>query len=298
MLCPKCMSKYTVKEGTRKRKSGRIQEYSCNACAKWFSTPIESDDSDTPTSMFPEDIECGDILEYKTDAPFRLHCATDIHHGANEHHWKKFEEFIDEVDADPKARWLMNGDNIELIPPNYKISQRGQYLEPDDQHISFVKRVERIADKLLFVRGGNHDMERSIRALGFDVSKILAETLRVPYFKMPGYTRIHVNDQKWHFVSGHGKSGGKNGDLELDKMAAVYSDGDVFFLGHNHQLYAKPLDSLRIEGDEEKLHRRWYCRGGSFLNYAEYARYSFYPIVRTGWVTVEFDENKIKSWTN
>ena len=100
MLCPKCMSKYTVKEGTRKRKSGRIQEYSCNACTKWFSTPIESDDSDTPTSMFPEDIECGDILEYKTDAPFRLHCATDIHHGANEHHWKKFEEFIDEVDAD------------------------------------------------------------------------------------------------------------------------------------------------------------------------------------------------------
>ena len=187
MLCPKCMSKYTVKEGTRKRKNGRIQEYSCNSCAKWFSSPIKPGDSDVSVSMFPKDIECGDVLEYKTDAPFKLHCATDIHHGANEHHWEKFEDFIDEVDADPKARWLMNGDNIELIPPNYKISQRGQYMEPDDQHISFVKRVERIADKLLFVRGGNHDMERSIRALGFDVSKILAESLRVPYFKMPGW---------------------------------------------------------------------------------------------------------------
>jgi hypothetical protein len=120
----------------------------------------------------------------------------------------------------------------------------------------------------------------------------------VPYFRMPGYSEIQINDRKWYMVSGHGKSGGKNGDLELDKMAAVYSDGDVFILGHNHQLYAKPLDSVMVDGDEERLHRRWYCRGGSFLKYADYARYSFFPIVRAGWVTIEFGEKEIKTWTN
>jgi len=99
-------------------------------------------------------------------------------------------------------------------------------------------------------------------------------------------------------VTGHGKSGAKNGDTELDKMAAVYSEGDVFFLGHNHQLYAKPLDSLKIVDKGEEIHRRWYCRGGSFLKYADYARYSFYPMIRTGWVTLEFREDKIKAWTN
>ena len=81
-------------------------------------------------------------------------------------------------------------------------------------------------------------------------------------------------------------------------MSAVYSDGDVFFLGHNHQLYAKPLDSLKIIDKSEEIHRRWYCRGGSFLQYADYARYSFYPMIRTGWVTLEFMEDKIKAWTN
>ena len=299
MVCPKCTSSCIQKKGTRERKlKSDVQEYKCMSCNKWFNVPIDSDIEEGNDSLFAEDIEPGDILEYKTDKPFRLYCATDIHHGACEHHWEKFEEFIDEVDSDSTARWIMNGDNIELIPPNYKISQRGQAMEPDQQHITFIKRIERIADKLLFVRGGNHDMIRSVNLLGFDVTKVMSDILRVPYYRMPGYTRIKVGDREWYFVSGHGKSGGKNGDLELDKMAAVYSNGDIFFLGHNHQLYAKPVDSLRVDNDEEVIHRRWYCRGGSFLKYAEYARYGFFGITRTGWVTMEFSEDGIKAWEN
>ena len=76
--------------------------------------------------------------------------------------------------------------------------------------------------------------------------------MNVPYFIMPGYTKINIDGQQWNLVSGHGKGGGKNGDLELDKMAAVYSQGDVFFLGHNHQLYCKPIDSLRIDALKHK----------------------------------------------
>ena len=113
----------------------------------------------------------------------------------------------------------MNGDNIELIPPNYKISQRGQSMENDEQHMTFIERVRKIRDKLLFVRGGNHDMIRSVNILGFDVSKVLASHLGVPYYRMPGYTQINIDGTKWNLVSGHGKGGGKNGDLELDKMA-------------------------------------------------------------------------------
>ena len=171
-------------------------------------------------------------------------------------------------------------------------------MEPDEQHIRFIERIEPIADKLLFVRGGNHDMIRSVNILGFDVSKIMADMLGVPYFRLPGYSIVKIEDKEWNLVSGHGKSGAKNGDTELDKMAAVYSDGDVFFLGHNHQLYTKPIDSLELVKKEEKIHRRWYCRGGSFLSYADYARYSFFPMIRTGWITMEFNGNKIKAWTN
>jgi len=295
MICPKCNSERTVKNGTSILKSGDIsQECRCLACSRYFYYHIKEE---KPLGALA-DIEPGQILTVESKNALKVHGATDIHHGAVEHHNDKFNELIEEVDADPNARWFLNGDNIEFIPPNYKISQRGQTMEPDDQHLSFVRRVEKIADKLLFVRGGNHDYIRSVNLLGFDVSKLLADRLGAPYYRLPGYTRVKINDSEWYLVTGHGKSGAKNGDMELDKMAAVYSEGDVFFLGHNHQLYAKPVDSLRIVDDEETLHRRWYCRGGSFLKYADYARYSFYPMIRTGWVTMEFKEKEINSWTN
>ena len=296
MHCPHCGSSEVQKNGVRLRREGCAkQEYKCKECSKYFSTPYDGPDK---ALKVLEDIEPGQILDLKFDKTIRIHGATDVHFGANEHDDEKFQDFIDEVDADPDARWFLNGDNIELIPPNYKISQRGQLMEPDEQHIKFIERIEPIADKLLFIRGGNHDMIRSVNILGFDVSKIMADMMGIPYFRLPGYSLVRVGDKTWNMVTGHGKSGGKNGDAELDKMAAVYSDGDIFFLGHNHQLYTKPVDSLRIDASKEKIHRRWYCRGGSFLLYADYARYSFYPMIRTGWVTFEISEEKIKAWTN
>ena len=290
MICPYCISGIT--ELTKDSKSN--SQYKCKSCGKVFYAPNETIATDEPCM----DIEPGKVLKVAYDKPIKLHCATDVHHGAKEHDYTKFNELIEEVDSDPNARWFLNGDNIEFIPPNYKISQRGQAMEPDEQHLTFLKRIEKIADKLLFIRGGNHDMIRSVNLLGVDICKLLADSLNVPYFKLPGYTQIAINNKKWNLVSGHGKGGGKNGDLELDKMASVYSDGDVFILGHNHQLYAKPIDSVMVDGDEERLHRRWYCRGGSFLKYAEYARYSFFSIIRSGWVTMEFGEKEIKTWTN
>ena len=290
MICPYCTSGIT--ELAKNSKTN--DQYKCKSCGKTFYAPNESLVTEEPCM----DIEPGKVLKVSYDKTVKIHCATDVHHGAKEHHYNKFNSLIEEVDSDPDARWFLNGDNIEFIPPNYKISQRGQVMEPDEQHLTFMKRIEKIADKLLFIRGGNHDMTRSVNILGVDVCKLMADRLMVPYFRMPGYSEVQIGDRRWYMVSGHGKSGAKNGDLELDKMAAVYSDGDVFILGHNHQLYAKPIDSVMVDGDEERLHRRWYCRGGSFLKYADYARYSFFPIVRSGWVTIEFGEKEIKTWTN
>ena len=296
ICCPYCTSTKVKKNGVRNNKTKDMQEWKCRNCNKYFRTDLQNG---REVLSMVNDIEPGKILHCHFDKPVKIHGATDVHFGALEHHDSKFQDFIDEIDADPNARWFLNGDNIELIPPNYKISQRGQSMEPDEQHIKFIKRIEPIADKLLFVRGGNHDMIRSVNLLGFDVTKVMADMLQVPYFKLPGYTQITIDNKvHWFLVSGHGKGGGKNGDLELDKMSAVYSDGDVFFLGHNHQLYSKPIDSLMVENEEERLHRRWYCRGGSFLKYAEYARYSFFPMIRTGWVTMKFGKNNIEAWTN
>ena len=292
MICPHCTSAHTKKDGKRYNQKSISQQFKCHSCKKSFSTPISSDVEELPI------IVPGQIFKVKSDKTLRVHGLTDIHVGANEFDHRKFDEAVKMIEEDDDARWFGNGDLLELIPPHYKINQRGQEIPPDEQYLEFIRLVEPIAEKCLFIRGGNHDFLRSFNILDFDVCQILAKELNVPYFRMPGYTRITIGDTKWNLVSGHGKSGAQNGDLELNKMSAVYSEGDVFFLGHNHHLYVKPMDSLVIQDDEEVLRRRWYVRGGSFLRYAEYARYSFFPLIRTGWVTMEFSEDEIKCWEN
>ena len=169
-----------------------------------------------------------------------------------EHDISKFDEAIKIIKEDDNARWFGNGDLLELIPPNYKINQRGQNIPPEDQYMEFVERVKPIRNKCLFIRGGNHDYLRSFNILDFDVCKVMAKELNVPYYRLPGYAKIKVSGKEWYLVSGHGKSGGKNGDLELDKMATVYPWGDIFFLGHNHQLYAKLMDSIVVDDNDEE----------------------------------------------
>ena len=294
MVCPYCTSMYVKKDGKKFNKSKTNQKFKCNSCSKNFSVPFETSIPDEFPSIKP-----GEIFTIKSKEKLRIHCLTDIHVGAVEFDLKKFKEAVRMIKRDRNARWFGNGDLLELIPPGYKaINQRGQNIPPDEQYLAFLKLVEPIKDKCLFIRGGNHDFLRSYTILDFDVCKTLAAEMNVPYFQYPGYTSVDIAGSVWNIVSGHGKSGAKNGDLELDKLSSVYSDGDVFILGHNHQLYAKPVDSIKIVDGEESLRRRWYVRGGSFLRYANYARYSMYPIIRTGWVTTELTKDGIKCWEN
>ena len=294
MVCPYCTSMYVKQDGKKFNKSKTNQKFKCNSCSKNFSVPFETSIPDEFPSIKP-----GEIFTIKSKEKLRIHCLTDIHVGAVEFDLKKFKEAVRIIKKDRNARWFGNGDLLELIPPGYKaINQRGQNIPPDEQYLAFLKLVEPIKDKCLFIRGGNHDFLRSYTILDFDVCKTLAAEMNVPYFQYPGYTSVDIAGSVWNIVSGHGKSGAKNGDLELDKLSSVYSDGDVFILGHNHQLYAKPVDSIKIVDGEESLRRRWYVRGGSFLRYANYARYSMYPIIRTGWVTTELTKDGIKCWEN
>ena len=299
MICPRCNSTFVKKNGRRNRKNaGIVQMMICNTCARSFDVPINSFiDKQRPNKKGM--ISPGQVFRYKSDVTINLHCLTDIHVGAIEHDWKKFKQAVNKIKKDDNARWFGNGDLLELIPPGYKaINQRGQNIPPDEQYLHFIELVEPIKDKCLWLRGGNHDFIRSYTILDFDVVKTLAKELNVPYFRYPGYAQFDIQGTIWNVVSGHGKSGAKNGDLELDKMAAVYSDGHVFVLGHNHQLYAKPVDSLTINNDKEELKRRWYIRGGSFLRYADYARYSFFPLIRTGWVMMILTKKEIKCKEN
>tara|TARA_R100000900_G_scaffold146087_1_gene134300 strand:- start:2748 stop:3491 length:744 start_codon:yes stop_codon:yes gene_type:complete len=221
-----------------------------------------------------------------------LHCITDVHVGSKVFDRLLFLKVIDKIKKDPNAFWFGNGDMLEFIPPNYHIPEGDQAFDNNEQYEQFVNMIRPIKHKCLFVRGGNHDTLRSVRLAGIDIIRVMCDDLEIPYFPFPGYTVINYKGGQFTFASGHGKGGGKNGDLELQRLRNIFPEADMYYLGHNHQLYAKPIDSFEIMKENEEVRRQWFVRGGSFIGYAEYARYAMFEPQTKGWVEVRLSSKE------
>ena len=50
------------------------------------------------------------------------------------------------------------------------------------------------------------------------------------------------------------------------------------------------LDSFEIMQQNEEIKRQWFVRGGSFIGYAEYARYAMFEPQTKGWVEVRLSD--------
>jgi len=234
-----------------------------------------------------DDIHPSEVLFIDSEETLRVHGITDIHYGSTAFHEEKFAHAIDVIKDDPQARWFGNGDMIELIPSHYKISQRGQNMKPEDQAIEIAEKLQSISEKCLFIRGGNHEL-RTMNMMDLNITKLIAERLGVPLYHLPGYTVFNIGEKVWKLASGHGFRVAKNGNLELERLRLTYPEADVYYLGHDHKLYADQMPGLGVDEGGECLRNQWFVRGGSFLRYADYARYGIYPIQKIGWVEIEF----------
>lgn len=220
-----------------------------------------------------------------------IYGLTDIHIGSTAFNKKKFEAAINRIKKDPIGYTFINGDIVEFILPHSRISQRGQEMFNEDQLITAMEYLKQIKNKILFIRPGNHDTDRGIAASENDVIKTLAHGLDVPYYPLPGYMTINLKKGSITIASGHGVSGSPNGNTELLKMKKIYPDADVYYLGHNHQLFANRDDSFKFGKNGEVYRVQYMIRGGSFVEYADYARKNFYSPSPTGYIIIETDGN-------
>ena len=240
-------------------------------------------------------IRPGKILEKVVkNKKVNIHCLTDIHLGSKVFDRMLFLKAIDKIKKDPNALWFGNGDMLEFIPPNYYISDNDQAFDNNEQYEQFVNLIRPIKNKCIFLRGGNHDTLRSVKLAGIDIIRVMCDDLEIPYYPFPGYTVINYKEGTFTFASGHGKSGAKNGDLELYRLRNIFPEADMYYLGHNHHLYANPVDSFEIMKEDEEIKRQWFIRGGSFIGYPEYARYAMFEPQTKGWVEVKLSNKEPK----
>lgn len=223
------------------------------------------------------------------EIPFKsaeIHILSDVHIGAATHDAELFGQAIHDVASKSSARAILNGDLLEFIISGGRISIRDQVQHRlEEQVIQAAEILQPIRRKILFARTGNHE-QRTVQRAEFDAVRLLCKMLQVPYYEGAGFTRIATQERTTVLAGGHGRSGAKNGDTELEKLRRIY-EADVYYLGHSHHLYAKPVPIFYCASNgTEHCKEQWFVRAGSFLKYAGYARNTFLEPQRTGWAVI------------
>ena len=207
-----------------------------------------------------------------------LYLASDLHCGSESSYYKGIENLVAEVAANDKARLILGGDQMEIQPLNYQDCGRTSDSFIDMQIVKTTKGLTPVADKLLMIASGNHGKAR-LAAVGIDPDLLVASQLNVPYATVPKVIVLKPGRKKAIKVCvGHGASGGMgDGMPELRRFQNVFPGCDIYALGHNHRLYAQDFGALTVDDTgKERWHPSWLCRTGSYLLYAEYARYKMY----------------------
>lgn len=201
---------------------------------------------------------------------------SDIHIGADEHAETRFDQALDWC-READATIVLNGDIVENAiiegkSPGEKLLAQGmmptaQLKLAIDKFRPFAKR-----GKIAGITRGNHDA-RTRRSALLDICDILSHALSVPYWGVGGMIRFITGKQVYQGAIHHGRGGGKNIWLELDRLLGLYNDADFAALGHNHSLAAREVYHLKADQEgAESVGKRHQVRTGSYLYYPDYVR--------------------------
>lgn len=227
---------------------------------------------------------------------FDLFLMSDLHAGSEACDYDGLREAIARCKSSRNARMILGGDQMEMTPPGHHDGGRNSDSDPDHQIIRTAKALEPIKGKIDLIYSGNHGKHRFMAKVGIDPDLLLASMLDAQYSTVPTVVRYVTSKGHLKVCGGHGKSGGRNWQAELERMQAIYPNCNLYHLGHTHDLAAEQAGALEYDkhGDEY-WSPSWLCRTGSFLKYAEYARYGFMKPKPTGYLIAKIRAGRIES---
>lgn len=210
---------------------------------------------------------------------FVLHPLSDVHIGASGHNKKALEQKVKMItDAPPNHRVLLLGDLADMAIIGSKGQKHGG-ISPQKELDMLVEVFKPIAERIDLIIPGNHEARMS-KACGVSYTQMLAALLGVPDAYRPGATVIRYNMgenrsstkmKKYgtysvkifahHGYGGSRKAGGKiNKLLDLKEM---YSDSDVYLMGHVHDLISRV--GTHTYGWPMKTKRQYFVVTGCYL---------------------------------
>lgn len=171
---------------------------------------------------------------------FTLYPIGDLHYGSAQCNLDFVRSVVAEVKDTPNAYWVGMGDLIENAIVGSKSDVYTQTVQPREQINYIVELLRPIANKGLFLIGGNHE-RRTTRTTGIVLEEHIAVQLGVPYMGFSCMARLQTESSHTpqdficyfhHNYGGGYTAGGKVNRAE--SLRRIVPTADAIFSGHFH----------------------------------------------------------------
>lgn len=215
-----------------------------------------------------------------------LHTFADLHLGDKGCDIKLIQERIKEVQDNPNAYCILNGDIINNATKTSVSDCYAEELKPMEQIKLFMGLFEPIKDKILALTNGNHENRTYVRE-GVDITELCARQLGIDdRYSKEGillFLRFGRQNKDWHekpvcymIYSTHGSGGGrKEGGkaIRLADMASII-DADIYIHSHTHLPMVMKEAFYRTDARNSTfaLVDKLFVNTSSYLNYGGYGQ--------------------------
>lgn len=162
--------------------------------------------------------------------------------------------------------------------------------------INFYKPLAE-AGLLKGMQAGNHEL-RSWKGDNINLTKIIADNLKVPYGAAGVVHYILVGNQSYVGYTQHGGSGASTPTGKLTallRLGDIVPNADFYLQGHTHETLYQALESFIFDKRSRtiKKRRRHFINNGAFLNYWDsYGQVKSYKPTNKGNAQITFGGKK------
>ena len=216
---------------------------------------------------------------------------SDVHIGDPNLNDRKLQGYIDWILATPNAYVILNGDIMNTAVRDSVSDIYHETMNPQDQ-LRYAKKVfEPIADRILCIVRGNHEL-RVAKSTGIDTCEILAAYLGVYYAGDEALLKLRFGKRRngkpltYIVYCTHGWGGGRTAGAKVNNLSKLANIviADIYIASHTHFMTAHQ-DRIYVPDQRNNNlidMKRTFVSSGAFLERGGYAVQKGYPPAKLG----------------
>ena len=182
----------------------------------------------------------------------------DAHIGSGDQDTQKLERDLEWMADEPYVLTWNGGDmqeNANKMSPGASVI--AQKTSPNAQFDEALRLLKPIQSKILFSIPGNHEA-RAMNVAGFDISKLFAQVLLVPYSRDYMFCTLKWRGNNFRLLAHHGSGAAQTAGAQRNaaRKDMPWARADLYWTGHLHQPMTDVVYQTDVDQKTDKMVER------------------------------------------